>query len=195
MVEKLENIKKLREDTGVGMMECKKALETCNGDIEAAKIYLRKQGAVKAGQRGHKLALEGIIGTYVHTGGRICAIVEINCETDFVAKNKEFQEFAHDLAMHIAATKPLWISQKDIPQNNIDQELEILSVGLQNKPKLIRDKIISGKLNKFYKDNCLLEQSFIKNQKYSIQDLYDNVIMKFKEKIVIKRFSRFEVGE
>ena len=191
----IKKIKQLREDTGVGIMDCKKALEICNGNISEAKVYLRKQGIIKAGQRGHKAALDGIIGTYKHVGGRICSIVEINCETDFVARNQEFQNFAHDLAMHISATNPRWISRKDIPQDIIEQEKDILSIGLDKKTKEVKEKIISGKLNKFFKDNCLLEQTFIKDSKVSVQELFDNLIIKLKENIIIKRFSRFEVGQ
>ena len=191
----INNIKTLREKTGVGMMECKKALETCNNDVEKAKIYLRKQGIIKAGSRGHKVASEGIIGTYEHTGGRICVMVEVNCETDFVARNEEFKEFARNLAIHVAAINPRWLTRNDVPKSTLDQEKEILSIGLENKPEAIREKILSGKLNKFFKDNCLLEQSFVKDQSVSIQDIYNDIVIKFKENIVIKRFSRFEVGE
>jgi elongation factor Ts len=191
----IQNIKKLREETGVGMMECKDALKVCSDDIEKAKVYLRKQGITNAGQRGHKAASEGIVGTYNHTGGRICVMVEVNCETDFVARNENFQSFAHDLAMHIAALNPKWISRKDVPQSVIDQEKDILSVGLKNKPANIQEKILSGKLNKFYKDNCLLEQQFVKDQNLTIEDLYNNLVLKFKENIVIRKFARFEIGQ
>jgi len=191
----IDDIKKLREETGVGMMDCKKALEACENDVEAAKVYLRKQGIQKAGDRGHKVASEGIIGTYNHTGGRICVMVEVNCETDFVARGKDFQDFAHELAMHIAAVNPKWIVRDDVPQEVIDTEKEIMAAGLENKPENIREKIVDGKINKFFKENCLMEQPFVKDQKLTIQDLYDDLVMKLKEKIVIKRFSRFEVGE
>ena len=191
----IQDIRKLREETGVGMMDCKAALEASNGDVEAAKIYLRKQGIQKAGNRGHKIASEGVIGTYNHTGGRICAMIEINSETDFVSRSDEFQNFAHDLAIHVAAVNPRWIRREDVPQNIIDAEKDILSVGLENKPEDLRDKIVDGRMNKFFKENCLLEQQFVKDQKITIQDLYNDLAMKLKEKIVIKRFSRFEVGE
>ena len=191
----IDDIKKLREETGVGMMDCKKALEACENDVEAAKVYLRKQGIQKAGDRGHKVASEGIIGTYNHTGGRICVMVEVNCETDFVARGDDFQTFAHVLAMHIAAVNPKWIVRDDVPQEVIDTEKEIMAVGLENKPENIREKIVDGKINKFFKESCLMEQPFVKDQKLTIQDLYDDLVMKLKEKIVIKRFSRFEVGE
>ena len=190
----VNDIKKLREETGVGMMDCKAALEASGGDIEAAKIYLRKQGIQKAGARGHKVASEGIIGTYNHTGGRICVMVEINCETDFVARGEDFKTFAHDLAMHIAAVNPKWVLRGDVPQSIIDTERDIISASLKNKPENIKEKIIDGKINKFFKENCLMEQLFVKDQKITIQDLYDDLVMKLKEKIVIRRFSRFEVG-
>ena len=159
----IDDIKKLREETGVGMMDCKAALEASNGDIMTAKTYLRKQGIQKAGSRGHKVASEGIVGTYKHTGGRICVMAEVNCETDFVSRNDDFKNFAHDLAMHIAAVNPRWISRDNVPQNIIDTEKDILSAGLENKPEDIREKILSGKINKFFKDNCLMEQSFVKD--------------------------------
>ena len=190
----INDIKKLRQETGVGMMECKSALEACNGDIEKAKVHLRKIGAVKAGQRGHKAALEGVIGTYSHTGGRICAVIELNSETGSVAQCKDFQTFAHDLAIHIAASDPKWISREDVPQPVIDTERDILSVGLESKPEHIREKILNGKLDKFFKTNCLMEQNFIKDPKVTIQDLYNDLVMRIRENIVIKRFVRFEVG-
>ena len=190
----INDIKKLREETGVGMMDCKAALAASNGDVEAAKTYLRKQGIQKAGSRGHKTASEGLIGTYNHTGGRICVMVEVNCETDFVARGDDFKGFTRDLAMHIAAVNPRWISRENVPQSVVDAEKDILSAGLENKPEAIREKILDGKISKFFKDNCLVEQPFVKDQKLTIQDLYDDLVMKLKEKIVIKRFSRFEVG-
>ncbi len=194
-MKKIESIKTLREETGVGMMACKEALESVdNYDLKAAKVYLRKQGLTKSNDRGHKIASEGTVGTYKHTGGRICVMVEVNCETDFVARSKEFQNFTSDLAMHIAAVNPQWISRQDVSQETIDHEKDILSVGLENKPENIRDKILSGKLNKFFKDNCLLEQPFVKDPKVTIQDIFDDLVLKIKEKIVVKRFSRFEVG-
>lgn len=190
----IDDIKKLREETGVGMMSCKAAIEACKGDIEAAKTYLRKQGIQKAGTRGHKKTLEGTIGVYKHTGGRICAMAEINAETDFVSRSKDFQDFAYNLALHIAAVNPKWISCKDVPQSVIDTEKDILSAGLKDKPENIREKILYGKINKFFKDNCLMEQSFVKDPEITIQDMYDDLVIKLKENIVIKKFSRFEVG-
>lgn len=191
----IDKIKQLREDTGVGMMECKKALLQCNNDIEKAKVYLRKQGVIKASDRGHRVASEGTIGVYKHTGGRICAIVEVNCETDFVAKNEEFQGFAHDVAIHVAASNPQWMTRDDVPQDVINREKDILSVGLEKKPSEVREKILEGKLSKFFKDNCLMEQSFVKDPKVSIQDIFNDLVIKFKENIIIKRFTRFQVGE
>jgi len=191
----LNNIKKLREETGIGILECKKALTVCDDDIEKAKIYIRKQGTMNAKTRGHKQALEGIIGIYNHVGGKICAIVEVNCETDFVSKNSEFKNFAHDLALHIVASSPKWISRSIVPQHIIDQEIEILSVGLEDKPDKIKDQILNGQLNKFYKENCLMEQPFVKNPKLTIQDLYNDLVLKLKENIIIKKFERFEVGK
>lgn len=192
---KLEDIKKLRVDTGAGMMDCKKALAECNGDMESAKVYLVKNNIVKRGNKGHRVASEGIIGTYLHTGGRICSIVEVNCETDFVARGGDFQNFAHDLAMHIAALNPKWINREDVPVEAIEKEKKFLNKGLENKPADIVKKILDGRLNKFFKESCLMEQPFIKDSKLTIQDLYDNLSVKIGERIVIKRLARFEVGE
>lgn len=191
----ISDIKKLREETGVGMMDCKKALEVSNGDINAAKLYLRKQGIQKAGDRGHKVASDGVIGIYKHIGDRICVMVEVNCETDSVANNEQFKSFAHDLAIHIAATDPKWISRADVPVDIIKIEREIISSDIKNKPENIKERIIEGKLNKFYKENCLMEQPFVKNSDITVHDLYLDLVMKIKEKIVIKRFVRFEVGK
>lgn len=192
---KLEDIKQLREETGAGMMDCKKALQESNGDIEAAKVFLVKNDIVKRGDKGHRQASEGVIGHYVHTGARICAIVEVNCETDFVARGENFTNFAHDLAMHIAAANPKWISRDDVPEEAVEREKKFLTKGLENKKPEMVDKILEGRLNKFFKESCLLEQPFIKDPKLSIQDLYDNLSVKLREKIVIKRFVRFEIGE
>ena len=187
------NIKKLREDTGLGMLECKMALEATEYDIEAAKIYLRKRGH-KSRDRGFKPTPEGSIGVYSHIGGRITAMVEVNCETDFAARSPDFQNFTYSLAMHVVALNPKWVSKKDVPKNILDREIDILSTGLDNKPDDIKEKIILGRLNKFYKNECLLEQSFVKDSKLTINDLLSNLTNKIKENISIKRFSRFEVG-
>lgn len=191
----LKEIKKLREDTGVGMMDCKKALEESNGDIEAARVYLRKSGAIKANARGHKAAEEGTLGIYTHTGNRICSVVEVCCETDFVARSDVFKEFAHNLALHIAASAPRWVDRKGVPQEILDTEQDIMSSGLEKKPDDIREKIVSGKMDKFFKESCLMEQVYIKDQNKTIQDLYNDLSMLVKENIIVKRFSRFEVGE
>lgn len=190
----IQDIKRLREETGAGMMECKKALEQCSGDVNAAKVYMRKQGIINNKSRGHKATPEGVIGTYAHVGNRICVMVEVNCETDFVARNNVFREFAHNLAMHVAAAKPRWLDRSNVPKEVIDTEEEIILSKLTDKPANIQQQILAGKINKFYKENCFMEQAYIKDQKISIQDYYNNICLQFKEKIVVKRFSRFEIG-
>jgi len=189
----IQNIKQLRQETGLGMLECKEALDTVDNDVEAAKIYLRKRG-LKDKDRGHRPTKEGFIGNYTHTGGRISVMVEINSETDFAARSMEVQVFAQNLAMHIAAVNPRWISRDDVPNDILEREMDILSSGLDNKPEQIREKILSGRLNKFYKSNCLLEQPFVRDPKSTVEELFNDLKMKVKENIEIKRFSRFEVG-
>ena len=187
-------IKELRKITGAGIMDCKAALLENSGNVEKATIYLRKKGIIKQGDRAHKEALEGTIGVYSHTGGRICAMVEVNCETDFVARSDEFKTFAYDLAIHIAATNPTWVSRDEVPQEVVSREQDILSAGIDNKPEVIKEKIISGKVNKFFKETCLLEQPFVRDSNLTVQDVFNDLAIKVKEKIVIKRFNRFEVG-
>lgn len=191
----IEKIKQLREETGAGMMDCKKALIESNGDMEKAKVFLVQNDIVKRGDKGHRVASEGTIGTYLHTGGRICAIVELNCETDFVARGEDFQTFAHDLAMHITALNPKWVSREDVPEEAIEKEKQFLTKGLSGKPEDVQKRILDGRLTKFFKEVCLMEQPFVKDPKVTIQDLYDKLSMKLRERLVVKRFIRFEVGE
>lgn len=191
----INEIKELRGLTGVGIAECKKALDETSGNVQDAIVFLRKQGTINAGARSAKKATEGTIGFYMHTGGKICAIVEINCETDFVARSQEFQEFAHEVAMHIAATHPMWLVRDDVPQSAIDQEMDIIKAKVNpNKPKEILEKIINGKLDKFFKDTCLMEQMFIKDTNLSIEEKFSELKNKIKENLIIKRFERFEIG-
>ena len=193
----LELIKQLRERTAAGFMDCKKALEEAKGDIEKAVDILRKKGLAIAAKRAAKEALEGVVTAYIHSNKKIGVLVEVNCETDFVARTSEFQDFAHNLAMQIAATNPVAISRDQVPPEILEREKKIYEEQLKEagKPENIIPKILEGKLEKFYKENVLLEQPFIKNPELTIQDLLNELITKTGEKIVIKRFCRFQIGE
>jgi elongation factor Ts len=190
-------VKELREKTGVGMMDCKKALADNDGDMEKAVDFLRKKGLATAQKRAGRAMSEGTIQAYIHMGGKIGVMVEVNCESDFVAKNEDFQEFARNIAMHIAATNPVAISQEDVSQDVIDKEMEIyrgqaMELG---KPENIAEKISEGKLQKFFKENCLMNQAYVKDPEKTIADLLNEQIAKIGENISIKRFSRFQLGE
>jgi elongation factor Ts len=192
-----ELIKKLRDRTGAGFMDCKEALKECGGDLEKAVDYLREKGLARLQKRSSRAALEGIIASYIHTGGKIGSMVEINCETDFVANTKEFHEFAKDIAMQIAATNPLYIRREDVDEATKEREKNIykrqaLEIG---KPESIAEKIAEGKLEKFYSEVCLLEQPFIKNPDVTVKDLLKEMALKLGENIVIRRFARFQLGE
>jgi len=193
----LELIKQLRERTAAGFMDCKKALKEAKGDIEKAIDILRKKGLAIAAKRAAKEASEGVVTAYIHSNKKIGVLVEVNCETDFVARTSEFQEFAHNLAMQIAATNPVAISRDQVPPEILEREKKIYEEQLKEagKPENIIPKILEGKLEKFYKENVLLEQPFIKNPELTIQDLLNELITKTGEKIVIKRFCRFQIGE
>jgi len=193
----LELIKQLRERTVAGFMDCKKALEEAQGDIEKAIDILRKKGLAIATKRAAKETLEGVVAAYIHSNRKIGVLVEVNCETDFVARTSEFQEFAHNLAMQIAATNPVAVSREQVPPEILEREKKIYEEQLREagKPENIIPKIVEGKLEKFYKENVLLEQPFIKNPDLTIQDLLNELMAKTGEKIVIKRFCRFQVGE
>ncbi len=193
----LDLIKQLRERTAAGFMDCKKALEEAQGDIEKAIDILRKKGLAIAAKRAAKETLEGVVSAYIHSNKKIGVLVEVDCETDFVARTDEFQEFAHNLAMQIAATNPVAISREQVPPEVIEREKKIYEEQLKEagKPENIIPKIIEGKLEKFYKENVLLEQPFIKNPDLTIQDLLNELMAKTGEKIVIKRFCRFQIGE
>lgn len=189
-------VKEIRELTGAGMMECKKALEEVNGNLEEAVKVLRERGLAKAAKKAGRIAAEGIVTSYIH-GGRIGVLVEINSETDFVAKNEEFQEFGRDVAMQIAAANPQYVRREEVPTSVLDNEKEILRAQALNegKPANIVDKMIEGRVAKYYKEVCLLEQSFIKNPDVTIEQLLQEKIAKIGENISIRRFARFEVGE
>lgn len=190
-------VKKLREKTGVGLMDCKEALKQSNGDIEKAMDYLREKGLAKLQKRMGKVASEGSIVSYIHTGGKIGAMVEVNCETDFVANTKEFQEFSKDIAMQITASNPLYVKREDVPQDVVEKEKEIYKKQAieSGKPEKIIDKIAEGKLEKFFQEICLVEQSYIKNPDITVKELMEELIIKMGEKMLINRFVRFQLGE
>lgn len=189
-------VKEVREKSGAGMLDCKKALVSSNGDIEKAIETLREKGLAAAAKKSGRIAAEGIVTSYIH-GGRIGVLLEINSETDFVAKNEEFQEFARDVAMQIAASNPKFVSKDEIPENEIAKEREILRKQALNegKPEKIVDKMVEGRIAKYYKEVCLLEQVFVKNPDVTIGYLLNEKIAKIGEKLSIRRFARFEVGE
>ena len=190
-------VRKLREKTGVGLMDCKEALKQSDGNMEKAMDYLREKGLAKLQKRMGKVASEGSIVSYIHTGGKIGAMVEVNCETDFVANTKEFQEFARDIAMQITASNPLYVKREDVSQDVVDKEKEIYrKQALESgKPEKIVEKIAEGKLEKFYQEICLVEQSYIKNPDITVKELMEELIVKMGEKILINRFVRFQLGE
>ncbi len=190
-------VKQLRDKTGTGMMDCKEALIASEGDFEKAVDFLRKKGLSAATKRSSKAAKDGTVASYIHMGGRIGVMVEINCETDFVAKTEDFQTAAKDVAMHIAASNPLYLRPEEIPQEDLEREKEIYRSQLkeEKKPEKIWDKIIEGKLNKFYEDVCLTKQKFIKNTDINIETLINSMIAKTGENIIIRRFARFQLGE
>ncbi|WEK56160.1 MAG: translation elongation factor Ts [Candidatus Cohnella colombiensis] len=191
------DVKALRERTGAGMLDCKKALEEANGDVTKASELLREKGLAAAAKKGDRIATEGIVESYIHAGGRIGVLVEVNCETDFVAKTDQFRAFVKDIAMQIAAASPKFLAREEVSQAELDKEKEILRNQALNegKPEKIVDKMVEGRMNKYYEENCLLEQSFVKDQDKSITTLLNETIAAIGEKISIRRFARFELGE
>lgn len=189
-------VKQLREKTGAGMMDCKEALKECAGDLEKAVDFLRKKGLATAAKRAGRATSEGTIQSYIHMGGKIGVLVEINCETDFVAKTDDFNEFARNIAMHIAATSPVGITPEDVPQTVIDREMEIYRAQVleMGKPEKMVDKIAEGKLNKFFKESCLMNQPYVKEPEKTISDYLNEVIARTGERITIKQFARFQIG-
>jgi elongation factor Ts len=190
-------VKQLREKTGAGMMDCKNALSEVEGDVEKAIELLRKKGLATAQKRAGRALSEGMIQSYIHMTGKLGVLVEVNCETDFVAKNEDFQEFTKNIAMHIAATNPLGITPEDISQEIIEKEKEIYRAQAldMGKPENVIDKIVEGKLNKFYEESCLLNQPYVRDTDISISDLLNQMIAKIGENISIKRFVRYQIGE
>lgn len=192
-----EQVKELRDRTGAGMLECKRALEEANGDIEAAIDILRAKGAAKAAKRAAREAREGAIGSYIHMGGKIGVLVEVNCETDFVARTEDFRNLVRDIAMHIAAANPLAVTPEQIPAEIVERERAVFreQVKAEGKPEHLWDKIVEGKLKKFYQDNALLEQAFVKDPEKTVGQLVTEVSARTGENIVVRRFVRFALGE
>jgi elongation factor Ts len=192
-----EMVKELREKTGAGFVECKKALTETNGDLSKAAENLQKSGLAKAAKKSGRIAAEGLVHSYVHSNGRIGVLVEVNCETDFVARNDDFKEFARDVAMQIAAMNPLYVKAEDVPQADIDKqrELNAASPDLAGKPENIAQRIIDGKIKKWSQEICLLDQPFVKDDKTTLGKVQQELTAKIGEKISVRRFVRFEVGE
>jgi elongation factor Ts len=192
-----EKVKELRQRTGIGVMECKEALAECEGDIERAIAVLRKKGAARAQAKMNREASQGLVHAYIHLEGKLGVLVEVNCESDFVARNAEFKELAKNIAMQIAAASPRFVSSADIPAAELEQEKEIIRGQLQDtkKPPQIIEKIVEGKLKKYYEEVCLLDQPYIRDDKQTIQQIIASTIAKFGENIKVRRFARFELGK
>jgi elongation factor Ts len=188
-------VKTLREKTNAGMMDCKRALAETGGDIDKAEDYLRKKGILKAGSKSSRVTKEGIIASYIHMAGKVGVLVEINCETDFVAKNDTFRDFVKDITLHIAAANPLCVSREGVPADLIEREREIARDQVKDKPAAIVEKIVEGKIDKFCASVALLDQAFIKNPDITIQEFVKSKIADLGENIVIRRFTRYQVGE
>ena len=192
-----DKVKELRERTGIGMMECKGALAECGGDMDKAIEILRKKGHARAEAKSSRAAKEGLVGSYIHLNGRIGVLIEVNCESDFVARNAEFQELVKELAMQVAAAKPKYVSSADVPEDIVAKEKEIIKaqLGDMKKPPEIMDKIVTGKLGKFFEEVCLLDQPYIREDKIKVKDLITQLVAKMGENIKIGRFARFEIGQ
>ena len=190
-------VMQLREKTGAGIMDCKGALTECDGDMDKALDFLRKKGLATAAKRAGRAMTEGIVESYIHMDSKLGVLVEVNCETDFVAKNDDFKAFAKNIAMHIAATNPVGIRPEDVPEEIIAKEKEIYhgQVLEMGKPEKIADKIVEGKLQKYFKENCLMDQAYVRNPEMTVADLLNELIAKIGENISIKRFARFKIGE
>jgi len=192
-----EDIKTLREQTGAGMLDCKKALEQNGGNMDKAADWLREQGIAKAAKKQSRIAAEGSVFLYNHMNGKIGVMLELNCESDFVAKNEDFQALGHDICLHIAANAPKYVRREEVDASDLDKEKEILRAQVINegKPEAMADKIVEGKIKKYYKDVCLIEQDFVKNPDITVEQLVNDAILKIGEKITIRRFARFVMGE
>ena len=199
MASSAEQVKELRERTGAGVMDCKAALEASKGDMQGAIEHLRKKGLADAAKKAHREAKDGVVASYIHPGSKIGVLVEVNCETDFVARTDDFQQLVKDLAMQVAAANPSYVSREDVPGAVVEKEREIYRQQMadQKKPPQVVDKIVEGKLEKFYAESCLMEQPFIRDPsgKTRLRDMVDQATAKMGERIVVKRFARFQVGE
>ena len=189
-------VKELRDKTGAGMMDCKKALSETSGDVEKAIDYLRQKGLSDAGKRTGRTASEGLVGSYIHPGGKLGVLVEVNCESDFVARTEEFQALVKDVAMHVAASNPLYLRREDVPEDVIAREKNIYEVQAREggKPEKIVERIVQGKLEKFFEEVCLLEQPFVKEPDLSVNQLVSSLVAKLGENIVVRRFQRYQLG-
>ncbi len=192
-----KDVKALRDRSGAGMMECKRALEESQGDMNRAVDILRERGMAAAAKKAGRSTTEGLVESYIHAGGRIGVLLEINCETDFVANTQDFKNLAHDIALHVAASQPLYINRSDVPATRIAREKDVLRQQALNekKPEPIIEKMVQGRIDKFYKEICLMEQPFVKNPDVSVEDLIKENIARLGEQIQIRRFARFERGE
>ncbi len=192
-----QDVKELREKTGAGMMDCKRALTDAEGDMEKAVDILRERGLAAAAKKSGRIAAEGIVESYIHMGGRIGVLIEVNCETDFVANTDDFRLFVKDMAMQVAASRPLYVAPEEVPTAELDHEREILRAQAlgEGKPEKIVDKMVEGRIQKYFKDVCLLEQPFIKDQDKAVKDILAEQVAKIGEKISIRRFVRYEMGE
>ena len=199
MAASAEQVKELRERTGAGVMDCKAALDAAKGDMQGAIEHLRKKGLADAAKKAHREAKDGVVASYIHPGAKIGVLVEVNCETDFVARTDDFQQLVKDIAMQVAAANPSYVSREDVPGAVVEKEREIYRTQMadQKKPAQVIDKIIEGKLEKFYAESCLMEQPFIRDAsgKTRLRDMVDQATAKMGERIVVKRFARFQVGE
>jgi len=191
------DVKKLRDQTGCGMMDCKQALQEANGDFEAAKDILRKRGIAVAAKRADRAASEGVIVSYIHGDGRIGVLLELNCETDFVARTEAFRALAKELAMQVAASKPKWVSKADVSEADLQRERSILieQAKAEGKPEHIAEKMVEGRMRKFYAEFCLLEQEYIRDESKKVQDLIDDLLSQCGEKVFVRRFVRWALGE
>lgn len=190
-------VSELRTKTGAGIMDCKKALKENQGDFDKAVDFLRKKGLAAAAKKASRVASEGTVGSYIHAGGKIGVLVEINSETDFVARNEEFQRFVKDVAMHIAAANPRYVGRDEVPESIVEKEKEILSAQAkeEGKPDAVVEKMVVGRINKFFKEICLLEQPFVKDPDKSVEAMLNDIVAKIGEKITIRRFTRYQLGE
>jgi len=190
-------VQELRAKTGAGIMDCKRALAEEKGDFEKAIEYLRKKGLSAASKKAARIAAEGMVGSYIHMGGKIGVLIEINCETDFVARNPDFQQFVKDMSMQVAASSPRYVQRSEVPEAEVAKEKEILTAQVieQGKPANMAEKIVTGRLDKFFKDICLMEQPFVREPDKSCEQLLNEMVAKIGEKIVIRRFMRYQLGE